>query len=562
MPDNTQTNDAIPQIPAVDDTTSVTPASDSAAADNLSSDLPLPPAPTAEQDGDIPSVIPEVVRRINESHNILVALSSDPSVDEMSAAIGITLFLNRFGKKATAIYSGETPNALEFLKPGETFENTADVLQDFVIALNKDKADHLRYKLDGAYVKIFITPYHERIDEEDLEFSYGDYNVDLVLALDVANGIDLDAALREHGRIMHDASIINITTGNPGKFGDIEWSDKASSSVSEMLAKLLYSLNEKNKMEPEEATAFLTGIVAATDRFSKANTTAECMRLASKLMESGANQQLISENITPDIDNNFYTISDFMHDSRPKDAASLEVEHEEDATDGEKTEDAPAEGTSTKEATTPTDTPSETTIVPPTAEETPKAEPKEPASSEPLSQEESLLRDLQAAADTLATAGAETTPDLSNQPVQIFSGEGTTVEPPAPGEVSTAPVTSFNPDLSNQNPAASLAPEVPSAPEINGVPEMNFNQYASEAVLPPPPAPPVDLNAPLPGAASFSSTNVSSDTLPSAPALGNTASGPAPAGPAPSFLGDQPAMQDQVYRPQASSPDAFKIPGM
>ena len=90
MPDNTQTNDAIPQIPAVDDTTSVTPASDSAAADNLSSDLPLPPAPTTEQDGDIPSVIPEVVRRINESHNILVALSSDPSVDEMSAAIGIT----------------------------------------------------------------------------------------------------------------------------------------------------------------------------------------------------------------------------------------------------------------------------------------------------------------------------------------------------------------------------------------------------------------------------------------------------------------------------------------
>ena len=156
-----------------------------------------------------------------------------------------------------------------------------------MIALNKDKADHLRYKLDGDYVKIYITPYKAKITEEDLEFSYGDYNVDLVLALDVANGVDLDAALREHGRIMHDAVIVNITTGNPGRLGEIEWSDKTASSVSEMIARLLYSVNSKVKIEKEEATAFLTGIVAATNRFSSAGTTSETMQIASKLMDSG-----------------------------------------------------------------------------------------------------------------------------------------------------------------------------------------------------------------------------------------------------------------------------------
>ena len=232
MPEDTATTpSAIPPIATdVSDAT----ASSVVVPPVLPNDPAMPPttSQTPASDSETPA---EVARKIGESHNVLIALSSDPSVDELAAAIGLSIYLDKLGKRATAIYSGSTPNALEFLKPEETFEPTADTLQDFVIALNKDKADHLRYKLDGDYVKIYITPYRHRLSEDDLEFSYGDFNVDLVLALDVANGIDLDSALREHGRIMHDASIINITTGNPGKFGEIEWSDKTASSVSATL---------------------------------------------------------------------------------------------------------------------------------------------------------------------------------------------------------------------------------------------------------------------------------------------------------------------------------------
>ncbi len=269
-------------------------------------DVPAEEKPVEKPSVDVPA---QVVQRIGEAHNVLIALSADPSVDELATAIGLSLYLDKLGKRATAIYSGATPNALEFLKPEETFEDSVDVLQDFVIALNKEKADHLRYKLDGEFVKIYITPYRTKVSQEDLEFSYGDYNVDLVLALDVANGIDLDSALREHGRIMHDAVIINITTGNPGKLGEIEWSDKHASSVAEMVAGLLYKANNKVGIEKGEATAFLTGIVAATNRFSNAKTSPDTMTMASRLMKSGANQQLISKNITPDVDNEMFNLS-------------------------------------------------------------------------------------------------------------------------------------------------------------------------------------------------------------------------------------------------------------
>lgn len=380
----------------------------------------------------------KVIAKINDAHNILIALSSDPSVDEISAAIGLAMHLDRMGKRATAIYSGHTPNALEFLKPDETFETSADALQDFVIALSKEKADHLRYKLDGDYVKIYITPYKARISEEDLDFSYGDYNVDLVLALGVSNGIDLDSALREHGRIMHDASIVNITTGNPGKFGEIEWSNKATSSVSEMLANLLYNIDGEVKIDPEEATAFLTGIVAATDRFSKANTTADTMEIASRLMDSGAKHQLISKNITADLDNRLY-------DKAPQSAtapSSKETDEQPTEKDEEPTKDEPAEEKpSTDEQPKEKDEQSaeKEAADEPTPDnsfnirggEEPAEEDsteKEPAAKDSIAkdsapvkpaEDNSLLEELKNAEANLASASAVTRPDVKEQPVEL-----------------------------------------------------------------------------------------------------------------------------------------------
>lgn len=251
-----------------------------------------------------PGVIPandfmrRIIDKIRNSENILVALSRDPSVDEIAAAIGLTMFLDGLQKHTTAIYSGMTPDALQFLQPGETFESNTDSLQDFIIALSKDKADHLRYKLDGDFVKVYITPYKTVLTENDLEFSHGDYNVDLVLALGVPQATDLDAALSEYGRIMHDATTVDITCDAPGRFGEIEWSDPGASSVCEMITKLIFAMQPKGEtVDKEIATALLTGIVAATGRFSNDRTNSETMQLASKLMSMGADQQLIASHV-------------------------------------------------------------------------------------------------------------------------------------------------------------------------------------------------------------------------------------------------------------------------
>lgn len=245
---------------------------------------------------DISNITNRVVEKIKASENILIALSKNPNIDEISAALGLAMILDTMRKHVTAIFSGQVPNVLQFLKPEETFEKTTNSLQDFIIALSKDKVDHISYKIEGDFVKVYVTPYKATIGQADLSMSHGDYNVDLVICFNVISGDEIDPALSEYGRIMHDATAINLTVDTPGRFAELEWQDSNVSSISEMIVGLADRLGLASFSE-QVATALLTGIVVSTDHFSNPRTSSNTMSIASKLMSFGANQQLISSQI-------------------------------------------------------------------------------------------------------------------------------------------------------------------------------------------------------------------------------------------------------------------------
>lgn len=598
------TNPDAPSVvkPATPD--AVTPATSTASAST--------PDITASTDTST-SIYPQINEKLTPAQNILIALSASPSVDDLAAAIGLSLSLDRLGKRATAIYSGATPNALQFLEPEKTFESNTDALQDFVIALNKEKADHLRYKLDGNFVKIFITPYRTRISKEDLEFSYGDYNVDLIFALNVADGTDLDDALREHGRIMHDAVIVDVSTGEPGKLGEVEWNDTSASSLSEILAKYLYTISD-NKLEKSEATAFLTGIIAATDRFSNSKTTPETLRLAAQLVTSGADPQLVSQNISPEVgselnaalqgqknipkgeptkeepakegttptpknvDKSTNTVSATIQNTSPEaisdSTATITSKFTPETTPEPAPETASEPTPEVTQESTPEPTP--TNIPKPSTPVVPITMPKDMAESTPTpapsslpsvtatetktdSPGSSLLNDLKAAEDTLSHSGSETIPDTSHRSVSLEEIRqapeppvSTPEQPSAPVNITSTPVSagsttpespSSAPSIGSTNPAAASAPTVPDRPEINGVPEINYTPPADAEILPPPPAPPVELNSasastppdlnfiPTPVEETKTTASVAPTTAP-APEQGNTTSSPNPTNPA------------------------------
>jgi hypothetical protein len=242
----------------------------------------------------------QLAEKLKGSNNVLVTVSNSPSVDQLAACIGMTLWLNKMGKHATAVFSGDIPNTLEFLKPEETLEKNTDSLRDFIIALDKSKADKLRYKVEDRVVKIFITPYRTSLSADDLEFSQGDFNIDAIVAIGVTKQEDLDQAITSHGRILHDAVVVTINTSESGDIGSINWRDSSSSSLCELVYDLCQVIDAK-QLDPQIATALLTGIVAETNRFSNDRTTPNTMSTAAALMGAGANQQLVANKLADNL---------------------------------------------------------------------------------------------------------------------------------------------------------------------------------------------------------------------------------------------------------------------
>lgn len=240
----------------------------------------------------------QLATKLKEANNVLVTVSTNPTVDQLSAAIGLTLFLTKLKKHATTVFSGQVPSTIDFLKPEETIETNTDSLRDFIISLDKAKADKIRYKVEDTMVKIFITPYRTSINDADLVFSQGDFNVDVVVALGIQKRDDIDQAIMAHGRILHDATVatVNITAGSD--IGTLDWTDPKSSSLCEMMVAIT-DLLKANSLDGQMATALLTGIVAETERFSNEKTSSNTMNASAKLMTAGANQQLVATKLQP-----------------------------------------------------------------------------------------------------------------------------------------------------------------------------------------------------------------------------------------------------------------------
>ncbi len=260
---------------------------------------PMPPMGAMQQTQPAPSNPKnQVIEQLKKANNVLVTVSNNPTVDQLSAAIGLTLALNKLNKHATAVYSGATPSTIEFLQPEKTIEKTTDSLRDFIISLDKAKADKLRYKVEDKFVKIFITPYHTSLTDADLEFSQGDFNVDVIVAIGVHQREELDQAITSHGRILHDAVTMSINNKQTAELGAVNWFEAEASSLCEMVVGLLEPIQgEKVILDNQIATSFLTGIVAETQRFSNTKTTAHTMNVSATLMKAGANQQLVASKL-------------------------------------------------------------------------------------------------------------------------------------------------------------------------------------------------------------------------------------------------------------------------
>ena len=239
----------------------------------------------------------QAVEKLKGASTVLITTSNNPSIDQLTAALGLGQMLKKLGKSVTTTITATIPKKISFLEADKQFIDNLDSLRDFIISLDKKLADKLRYKVEGSEVRIFITPYHSRITKDDVRFGQGDFNVDAVVAIGVNTQNDIDPVVKSNSRVLSEAPVISISIGDsPSSIGAIKWHDQQASSLSELMVSTSEAF-QGNLLDEDISNTLLTGIIAATNHFTNANTSPKVMTMSAQLMAAGADQQKIMKEL-------------------------------------------------------------------------------------------------------------------------------------------------------------------------------------------------------------------------------------------------------------------------
>ena len=233
------------------------------------------------------SKIKESVERYN---NIAVAVSNNPSVDQMASALALSLSLQNLGKNVT-VASPTTPLVeVSNLVGIDTVRTsiggeTGDLIVSF--PYREGEIEKVSYTRNANYLNIVVKAGELGLnfDEKDVKFTRGGTAPELLFVIGSPRVSDLGPLFDVAN--LKDTVVVNIDNSaeNQG-FGDILMVSGRLSSLSETIANLLLGLNYK--IDLDVAQNLMAGIADATNNFQSPNTSALAFEMAGILMRNGA----------------------------------------------------------------------------------------------------------------------------------------------------------------------------------------------------------------------------------------------------------------------------------
>jgi|TARA_R100000479_G_scaffold51000_3_gene24217 phosphoesterase RecJ-like protein len=202
--------------------------------------------------------ITEQVKKLLASpQKIVVVGHKNPDGDAIGSCLGLSFFLNRLGHKADVIMPNDFPDFLKWL-PG---------CDDIII--------------------------HDKDTDKSIETIN---NASLIFTLDF-NALNRTGNM---GQFLEDCDAKFIMIDHhqePEDYPLVTYSDPSMSSTSEMVYHFIDAMDELGALCLEVSTHLYTGIMTDTGSFRFPSTTAKTHRVIAHLIEMGANNSKIHENI-------------------------------------------------------------------------------------------------------------------------------------------------------------------------------------------------------------------------------------------------------------------------
>lgn len=235
---------------------------------------------------------------IRQAESILIVTGQNPTVDQVASVLALTSILKKFGKKVSAVISDDIPAAAKFLDTSQV-ERQLGGLRDFImhVDLSRAEVDKLKYTIENGKLNVHVTPFSGAFKQQDVSYSYGDYQYDLVIVLGVASYSRIDRVYAQNEQLLEDIPMVNIDFHRINEqYGAINLIEPNAAGLGELLVALSESL-QTGLIDTQIATTILTGIMASTDRFTATHTTSKAMTVAAQMMAMGADQKKVVQGL-------------------------------------------------------------------------------------------------------------------------------------------------------------------------------------------------------------------------------------------------------------------------
>lgn len=234
---------------------------------------------------------------ITESTSPLIFLPPYPKTDVVAAAFALFYSFQEREIRAQIICdsAAELNEALAFIHTPPKVEPALSGARDFVLSFNTEHnpISEVRTEKSDGELRIYITPKIASIDPRDFSFQPSSFSHDLVITLGVADKESLGSSYESNPDVFYEVPVMNIDHQSSNElFGAVNVVDLTASTVSEIMTEIL-NIPEQKKLPLFIYEYLLAGIMSGTNSFQKTNTSPKAFRLASALMDLGANQQNI-----------------------------------------------------------------------------------------------------------------------------------------------------------------------------------------------------------------------------------------------------------------------------
>jgi nanoRNase/pAp phosphatase (c-di-AMP/oligoRNAs hydrolase) len=248
-------------------------------------------------------VVKQFDKLLNNSSHVLILLPESPKHDLFCCALALTHFCETKNITTTIAYSDpfEETASLNFLPRAKNSSiiHSISGSRDLILSFNTkyNKILNVQTEPGDDILNIRITPEHGMVDSRDFSFLPGKFPYDIIITIGAIEKESMGKIYDDMPDIFYEIPIINIDNKSANEqYGQVNIVNAVASSVSEMIGDIFERLHIA-KIPKLCAQCLLAGIISETNSFQNHNTTPHALTLASRLIEFGADQQIIIHNL-------------------------------------------------------------------------------------------------------------------------------------------------------------------------------------------------------------------------------------------------------------------------